>query len=387
MMFLRSRFFFRDHRTVVSIFKQVGELQELLGEKYRAKAYAQAVRSLEAFEILKLSENVVPPYKCGNDVAGLPGIGDKLVKKIDEILTTGSLSELTEMQKQPGPAAVRELTRVHGIGPVNAMSLFLRYGISNVDALRKQHEASLNGPKQLLTPAQFAGLQYLDDIEKRIPREEVMQHEKLIRSIVSDVTGGEAVVCGSFRRGLATVGDVDVLVPSDLVGKSDTASVKKWKSQLETLLERFQTENSGHVYHLATLAQGPTKWMTVSRLNPALPARRVDLRFVPTSHFAAALMYFTGSKQFNIDMRARAAAKGYLLNEYGLFRLHRLATLESNENVSAGKKKVSKKTLGKQLQTFSLENIPTVESDRVPTSSEEDIFKALGMPFVDPKHR
>ena len=377
----------RDHRTVVSTLKQFGDLHGLLGDKYRAKAYSNAVRSLEAFEILQLSRGIATPYTCGKELANLPGIGSGLVQKIDEILTTGELTEFVEAKKQPAAAAVKELTRVHGIGPVTALSMFQRYGISTVEQLRKQHEASVKDPKPLLTSAQCAGLIYLSDIEQRIPRDEVSRHAMFIRDIVLDVFGEEAVVCGSYRRGLPTVGDVDVLVPSDLVGKTDAASKSQWETKMEILLNRFQQpQKANHVYHLVTLAQGPTKWMTISRLEPTLPARRVDLRFVPKSHFSAALLYFTGSKQFNIDMRAKAAAKGFLLNEYGLFKLHPQQEGVAI-HVTSPKCKKSKKILARELQNFSLENIPTVESDRVTTNSEEEIFKALGLKFIDPKER
>lgn len=376
-----------NHQAVVAAFKQFAELHTLLGDKYRAKAYTEAARSLEAYEILQLSQKK-GLYTRGKEVSHLPGIGEKLALKIDEILATGSLAELVEAQKQPGPAAVRELTRVHGIGPVTAMSLFKAFGISTVDQLREKYEKSLENTesKPLLTPAQALGLQYLDEIEQRIPREEVAAHEEFIRTIIKQVLGETPVVCGSYRRGLPSVGDVDALVPSSLVGKSDARTKKEWQALLDAVLKRFQTPHqvTKHVYHIGTLAQGPTKWMTISRLEPKLPARRVDFRFIPELHFPAALLYFTGSKQFNIEMRAKAAAKGFLLNEYGLFRLHQAVPL-LDQNIDT--KKSSKKQLKQQLSMFSLDNVSMVESDRVPAKSEKDIFDALNMPFVEPENR
>lgn len=209
-----------------------------------------------------------------------------------------------------------------------------------------------------LTEAQRLGLKYHRDIMQRIPYEEVRLHEAFLKLRLRKYLGKgyELSICGSYRRRLPTSGDIDVLITRKIHGKGNAAAAARRKRKsaghsgghhgadddddggrseqglapqevLAAFVEALQRER----YIEAILAQGSTKFMGVSRLksynynagatSPKLyPARRLDIRFVEPECFPAALLYFTGSKNFNVVMRAEAIKQNYVLNEYGLFR-------------------------------------------------------------------
>ena len=76
---------------------------------------------------------------------------------------------------------------------------------------------------------------------------------------------------------------------------------------------------------------------------------QADLRLVAVESRGAAMQYFTGSKAHNIALRDRAIQHGFKLNEYGLFR--------------------------------------TDDDVRVTGESEEAIYEALGLQWIDPELR
>ena len=106
-------------------------------------------------------------------------------------------------------------------------------------------------------------------------------------------------MAGSYRREFKTVGDLDILV----VGARDLVS--KAKQQITKLFPS-----------ITILASGESKMAFV-----IFPQNlQIDIRFVPEESYGAALLYFTGNKDYNVMMRKVAINKGYLLNEYGLFK-------------------------------------------------------------------
>lgn len=157
-------------------------------------------------------------------------------------------------------------------------------------------------------------------------------------------------ICGSYRRKVPSSGDIDVLITRNLetknsnvrnVQSNDNKSVNSRSGNEvapEEALATFVTCLTKEEYILASLAQGPTKFMGICRLrrsggdnnnnNPnnnsihthTFTARRIDIRFVDAASYPAAMLYFTGSKNFNVIMRSEALKKNYILNEYGLFR-------------------------------------------------------------------
>lgn len=298
---------------------------------HKSMAYRKAAATLE-----KLPERV----KSAEAAKELPGIGVKISQKIGEFLATGKVAKVEKIRADDSTSAIQDLTRVSGIGPAAARSLFER-GISNVDDLRKDPSS--------LTQHQKIGLRHLEDFEKRIPREEVAQLEARIlaecRALDEDY---EAVVCGSYRRGLPSSGDVDLLVCHKSY-RSQEGTDQKPPKLLARLAERLR--EAGVITD--TMSLGGTKFAGVCRLDDSHPYRRLDMRLLPRDHFFCGLLYFTGSDIFNKSMRAHALQQGFTLSEYALRPLG-----------STG-----------------------VAGEPVPVSSECDVFDWLGLPYREPQQR
>jgi DNA polymerase beta len=209
-------------------------------------------------------------------------------------------------------------------------------GITTIEQLRA---ASTANPK-LLTAAQKLGLKYYEDSQQRIPRSEMAEHENTILSGL-DVRF-EGTIVGSYRRGAESSGDIDVLLtlPDELTAEE----------QGELFVEMVSLFKEAD-YIVDTLSSGPTKFLGYCRIDEEHPVRRLDLLMIPQSEYACAILYFTGSQQFNVAFRAYALDKGYTLNE------HRLQATKAG--------------------------VPAVPS----LSTEKDIFDFLGLAYVEPTMR
>uniref|UniRef100_A0A8I3WI91 DNA polymerase n=1 Tax=Callithrix jacchus TaxID=9483 RepID=A0A8I3WI91_CALJA len=218
------------------------------------------------------------PYKIksGAEAKKLPGVGTKIAEKIDEFLATGKLRKLEKIRQDDTSSSINFLTRVSGIGP-SAARKFVDEGIKTLEDLRK-NEDKLNHHQRI-------GLKYFGDFEKRIPREEMLQMQDIVLNEVKKVDSEYiATVCGSFRRGAESSGDMDVL----LTHPSFTSeSTKQGVCQLPS-------KNDEKEY----------------------PHRRIDIRLIPKDQYYCGVLYFTGSDIFNKNMRAYALEKGFTINEY-----------------------------------------------------------------------
>jgi DNA polymerase beta len=309
----------------------VKELETLrLADLYRkqtfpARAYEAAIETLKG-----LSGPVTKP----EDTKGLEGIGAKIQLKIQEIIATGSLKAATEARSQVPIEAFQALLGVHGIGPVKAKDL-IDSGITSIEQLRK---ASAENSK-LLTAAQKLGVKHYEDSLLRIPRAEMEEHENTILPGLSEEFTGTIV--GSYRRGAASSGDIDVLLTLP-----DTMSKKDQGALFLHMIDLFKEVD----YIVDSLSSGPTKFLGYCQVE-GKPVRRLDLLMIPKAEYACAILYFTGSQQFNVAFRSYALSKGYTLNE------HRLESTK--------------------------EGVPAVP----PFTTEKDIFDFLGLQFVEPDKR
>ncbi|KAF7283656.1 DNA polymerase beta-like [Rhynchophorus ferrugineus] len=262
---------------------------------YKYKAYSKAAATLASHPTR---------IKSGNEAKALPGIGEKIFKKIDEFLQTGKLQKLENIHQDKTSQAINLLTRVSGIGPAKAQKL-VDSGIKTLDQLSKH--------QNLLSHHQIVGLKYFDDFEKKIPRTEIEEIEKILKEEISKLDSRYTItICGSYRRGKSESGDIDTLIThpdytSDKINK-------KHKFVLQIIVDRLK--DCGMITE--TLSLGDTKFMGACKLKPALPTRRLDIRFQPYDQYFCSLLYFTGSDIFNQQMRAHALENGFTLNEYTL---------------------------------------------------------------------
>ncbi|GAB6028468.1 hypothetical protein CHUAL_002627 [Chamberlinius hualienensis] len=298
-------------------------------------------RNVHKYNVYRKAAATLAAYptkiQSGDEAQKLNGIGAKIAKKIDEFLSTGKLQKLEKIRADDDTQAIQNLTRITGIGPAHAKKL-VNEGIKTVEDLRANQDK--------LTHHQKIGLKYVDDFEQRIPRDEMEAMEKLISSQVKKVDHEYLVtICGSFRRGAASSGDIDVL----LTHPSFTSEKKKQGNLLKNVVGRLQKVD----FITDVLSLGEAKFMGVCVLDKVALHRRIDIRLMPHDQYYCGVLYFTGSDMFNKHMRTIALEKGFTLNEYCI-----------RPQGSTG-----------------------VPGETLPVSSEKDVFDYLEMKYKKPEER
>ena len=300
------------------------EVAELLGLE-RANAFRVRAYANAARVIEELPE---PAATLSADrLCELPGIGDDLAAKIAEIGATGSLKMLRELRREVPHAAV-EFLNVPGIGPKRARELVETLGLRSMAGLARAARAGrlreLPGFGAAIEAKIIAELATRSGEERRILRASTAQYGEALLEYMREQPGvRRADIAGSFRRGRETVGDLDILVEA-----SNGADVSA----------RFV----GYPEVRTVLAHGPTRASV--RLTSGL---QVDLRVIAAESYGAGLYYFTGSKAHNIAVRKLGQRRGLKINEYGVFKGER----------------------------------------RVGGRREQDVFDAVGLPWIPPELR
>jgi DNA polymerase/3'-5' exonuclease PolX len=298
-------------------------------EPFKARAYSKVINQLKAHE------GAITSYE---DVRLIDGIGDKISKKIKEILETGELASAEKAKMLYNIDALDAFQNIYGVGPAKASEL-VADGYTSIDELREAVKAN---PK-ILNDKQKVGLKYYEDLLERIPREEMEEHRDILHTLLPDeMETYDMEIVGSFRRGAETSGDIDVLirVPTGVT-----------VAEAGEMLKLYVTMLDGFGYIEEVLALGDHKCMAISRMYGG-KARRLDLLMTPDDEYAYALLYFTGSDRFNVAFRQWALDKGYTLNE------HKLTAIREEGVLS----------------------VPYMRG-------EKDIFKFLGLRYVDPSRR
>lgn len=259
------------------------------GEKFSALAYTKAIKELKKLD----SINSV------KDVEGVSGVGKKIKDKIKEILETGQLKAAELAKSELSIDVYQDLLKIQGVGPVKAKELIEKHHIKSIDDLRAKPE--------LLNDIQILGLKYYEDSLERIPRSEMIEHEKKILEKIKSPFQGTIV--GSYRRGAESSGDIDVLIKAP-----ESLKKKEIKEAFEALVKSYKDDN----YLVDILALGDKKCMGYVKLNETSKARRIDLLITPEKEYPYAIFYFTGSDSFNVAFRKYALSKGYTLNEHAM---------------------------------------------------------------------
>lgn len=230
------------------------------------------------------------------DHANIQGIGTSIRAKIEEILTTGT-TQAIDADRVRAIESIEALSSIMSIGPVKAKELYEKHGIDSIEMLIDR----VRGNPDLLNDKQKMGLHYHAEFALRIPRDEMIKHEAYIRKAIKIIPLESLEIAGSYRRGLASSGDIDVLITGT-------------KNHLHELVEMLKTKK----YIVDVFALGDKKLMAVCKLPRHKHYRRIDIMYTAPEQFPFALLYFTGSQKFNILMRQQALNLGYSMNEYGL---------------------------------------------------------------------
>ena len=237
-------------------------------------------------------------------------IGKGIAKRIDEILETGTLSELLKETKED--LAIKEFKKITGVGPVRAKKWVHEHKVYSIKELLKSDIP--------LTHHIEVGIRYYEDFQKKIPRDEITEFCKKLEKIVkSNNKYNIFEICGSYRRGKSESGDIDVVL-----GNTTNSNF------LSDIIKKLEEEGIC-IDHLTK--KGRTKYMGVCKIRKL--ARRLDVRFVRMEHYYTTMLYFTGSANFNVKMRQHALDEGYSLSEYGLTNIgtEELVTVTSEKEV------------------------------------------------------
>ncbi|HXF04892.1 MAG TPA: DNA polymerase/3'-5' exonuclease PolX [Blastocatellia bacterium] len=309
---------------VARLFREIAFLLDMEGVAFKPRAYEKAAHAIEA-----MTEPLTDVYRRGGLAAleAIPGVGRSLAEKIAEYLQSGRMTYYEEL-KAKYPIDLPSLMGIEGVGPKMIRTLYEELGVKTLDdleqAARQGRIRHLPRFGEKMEQKILKGIEFRRRHGTRFLLGEVLP---LVQELCQRLAARDDVemieIAGSIRRRKETVGDADLLVVSRRPGP---------------VMDFFVAQPE--VLHVQ--AKGETK--TSVKLKNGMD---VDLRVVERESFGAALQYFTGSKDHNIELRRIAEKKGWKLNEYGLFK---------------GRRRIAGRT-------------------------EEEIYDALGLSYIPPELR
>jgi len=313
----------KTNADLAAAFEQVADLLDL----QQANPFRIRAYRNAARLVGELKLDLVAQVEQGRPLPRLPGIGPDLAGKIEEFARTGHLALLDRLRAQI-PSGVAEMLQLPGLGPKRVRALYEELHVTSPAQLAR---AARDGRVRELPGfgvRSEAGI--LEAIAAHVGRPQrlklvnAMQYAAAITGWLLRAPGARDVTAaGSLRRSCETVGDLDLLACAD----DGVAVVRHFLAYPEVA----EVRASGETRATVVLGSG----------------LQVDLRVVPQSCYGAALMYFTGSKAHNIRLRRLAIERGLKLNEYGLFQGRRV----------------------------------------IAAASEEEVYRALGLPWIAPELR
>jgi DNA polymerase (family 10) len=313
-----------SNEEVARALREMALFLEMEEVPFKPRAYEKAALEVEALD-RPLHEIEADEGEEG--IVALPAIGKGIAERIVELLRRRRMSDLERLRKDM-PVDVLGLTAIEGLGPHMVRALYEQLGVRDVRALEKACRAgrvrALPHFGEKTEKKLMAGITFLAAEGERRPLGLVMPLSGEIEARLEALPGVKRVaVAGSVRRRRETIGDLDFLVSA-----RDPERISRAFASMPEVR---------HVH-----ARGETK--TRVRLDNGMDA---DLRVVADASFGAALAYFTGSKAHNVALRRIAQKRGLKLNEYGVFR----------------------------------------DGRKLAGRSEEEVYRALGLPWVPPELR
>ena len=277
-------------KKIIKIFKEIEKKHKIEKDFFRAKAYTKTLGGLKSFtKDSQLTEE---------NLSKIPGLGKGLKEKIRLIIETGTCPEYERVLGNKGEISVKEIFQgIHGVGPGCANKL-IKAGFKSIEDLKKCKTIVSH-----LNDVQLKGLKYYEDSQKRIPFEEIQVLEEMFKDTLEKVDNrAELTIAGSYRRKKKDSGDIDILLKAT---KRDT-----YNKFIDLLKECG--------YLIEDLARGNKKYMGLGKSENSEFARRIDIMYTKPEEYPFAILYFTGSGDFNVRMREDALKQGYTMNEYGV---------------------------------------------------------------------
>ncbi len=314
-----------ENRVIAGLLYEIADILDIEGENpFRVLSYRNAARA-----IADTGESLEQLVKDGRNLEEIPGIGKSIHLKIQEILSTGKCVFLEELRLKV-PAGLVEMLKLEGLGPKKIKLLFDMLAIDSIEKLEEAAKAErLRGIRGMGAKTEEKILKSIEQYRSgqgRFKLSEGFSYSESLVNYLRNAPGVQRVdASGSLRRKRETIGDLDLLA---ICGAGCR------------VMDRFV--EYGNVAEV--LSKGETK--SSVRLRGGL---QVDLRVLPEESYGAAMHYFTGSKAHNVAIRERAKALGLKVSEYGVFRAK--------------------------------------DERRVSGRLEEDVFRAVGLPFIPPELR
>lgn len=322
-----------DKTQISDILDEIGTLLELKGENpFKCRAFHNAARAVSG-----ITEDVKTLVETG-EIRKVKGIGESIAKVISDLVLKGKSPDHEDLKKG-FPPGIFDMMKIQGMGPKKVAFLYKKLKISSIDDLEKAAKAGklekLEGFGKKTEENILLGIEQLRKHSSKFHINVAENAAQTIFEAIKSYNGIiRAEIAGSLRRRKETIGDIDIVVSAN-------------KKDAKEIFKIFTTHPSVE----RITGEGETKASVV--LSAGI---NCDLRIVDDKEFPFALNYFTGSKEHNIRMRALARENGWTLNEYGF------AVIDTGEK---GRK--SKKI--------------------VPCKTEADIYKAVGLEYIEPELR
>lgn len=315
-----------ENSAIAALLRKIADILDYQGVAFKPGAYRRAAQTIE-----DLSHDLAT-LKDKKALMDLPGIGDAIAEKILEYRSMGRISFLDKLlaDTQMGAAG---LMNIDDLGPKRVRDIEQLLNIRTVPELIEAAKAgklrALPRMSEKMEKKILEGALRSQDRVKRFPLHEIDGDVTQLLETLKKLKGViKAESAGSYRRRKETVGDVDVLL-----------AMKKPTDELAAAIARA-IEKLPFVERVVAAGKTRIAFDLHSKL-------RVDIRIVDVKQWGSALLYFTGSKEHNISLRRLAISKGMKLNEYAL-----------------------------------------TKDDKILASKEEsDIYKVLGLPFIEPQKR
>jgi DNA polymerase (family 10) len=311
------------NQQLAETFRTIADLLEIKGENI----YKILAYRRAADSLASLGQDVNEIWKEGK-LTEVDGVGKAIAEKIDELLTTGHLDFLDRLEAEV-PPSLAELLKVPDLGPKKVAVFWKQLGITDLagleSAAREGKLRSLPGMGEKSEAKVLAGIEALSRRSNRIPLGRAWPFAHELVAFLKQAPGVAAVeVGGSLRRMRSTVGDIDILAAAH-----DSKAVMNafvGRKDVARILGRGETKSSVEFTH----------------------GLQAQLWVHPPEHWGTALVYATGSKDHNVRLREYALKKGYSLSEHSLERK---------------------------------------DGSQVFCATEEQVYEALGLPWIPPELR
>jgi DNA polymerase (family X) len=316
-----------DNRQIARILTETADLMEIGAEDgFRIRSYRNAASAIESYPESVASMAIDPERK----VTDIPGVGKGIAGVLKELCERGSFEKRDQLLER-FPASALELLKIQGLGPKGIALIYQHFRVATIDELERLcKEQKLRDLPRMGAKLEEKVLRSIAQYRQSAGRYLLSFGYKVADELIPYLREGGGIEqispAGSLRRGKETIGDLDILVTGP--GGAST-------------LDRFVSHPKVH----EVLGRGENK----ASVKFGLEGLQVDLRALPGESYGAAMQYFTGSKDHNVQLRQRALKLGLTLNEYGLF------TLEGNQRVAG--------------------------------ATEEEIYQKLGLAWIPPELR